>query len=313
MKFTHVILTGGLGNQLFEIAAGLNLSSEKLLISDCIGKPRSRYNYADVFEFNFSSRIEYHSCKKRNYFKNKLFNYLLFTGMRVNYTHRKIIFNKVIQLLSIVTFSIHFKSIVIPKISRSLGFDKDLVLSKGDVLIGYCQTYRWIEDKFVSEIFDLSKPKEFTSEMDFYKKYATDKEILVVHLRLADYRSEKNFGVLDASYYHEAIAWHFNKKRYDAIWLFSDELELAGDIIPSELKILLTKIPEISGSPAQTLEAMRLGTGYVIGNSTYSWWGAALSYSSDPLVVAPYKWFKNQPEPECLIPIKWHRIKNEFI
>jgi hypothetical protein len=312
MEFSYVILTGGLGNQMFQIAAGLNRSGENLLVSDCIGKPRSSENHADLFDFHFKSRVKYHSCKKNNYFKNKLFNYMLSTGLTVNYTRKTIFFNRVVHLLSIVTFSIHFRSIVIPKISQGLGFDKDLVLNKGDILIGYCQTYRWVEDKFVAEIFKASKPNVLDSQLAYYKNCAFNKEILVVHLRLTDYRLEKNFGILGREYYNKAIDWHFSKKKYDEIWLFSDELELAEDIIPNKFKGLVAKVPEISDSPALTLEAMRFGTGYIIGNSTYSWWGAALSYSSNPLVVAPLKWFKNQPEPQSLIPSQWYRVKNEF-
>jgi hypothetical protein len=53
---------------------------------------------------------------------------------------------------------------------------------------------------------------------------------------------------------------------------------------------------------------MRHGAAYVIGNSTYSWWAAALSYTKNPHVIAPRPWFYGQDEVPNLLPKDWKRV-----
>jgi hypothetical protein len=50
----------------------------------------------------------------------------------------------------------------------------------------------------------------------------------------------------------------------------------------------------------------------VIGNSTFSWWGAYLA-GSNANVVAPAKWFKHKQDPKDLIPPKWKTIQSSWI
>jgi len=53
---------------------------------------------------------------------------------------------------------------------------------------------------------------------------------------------------------------------------------------------------------------MRLGTGYVLSNSTFGWWAAYLARMEPKVVVVPDPWFKKIDEPLGLIPIGWTRI-----
>jgi hypothetical protein len=57
---------------------------------------------------------------------------------------------------------------------------------------------------------------------------------------------------------------------------------------------------------------MRNMKGYVIGNSTFSWWAARLKYDHSAVVVAPVPWFKSMNDPEGLIPGDWITIEAEL-
>jgi hypothetical protein len=72
-------------------------------------------------------------------------------------------------------------------------------------------------------------------------------------------------------------------------------------------------IPEIDRSPAATLEVMRFGAGYVIANSSFSWWAAFLSKKPDVEVIAPQPWFQGMDEPRDLIPPNWQRIEAGYL
>ena len=62
-------------------------------------------------------------------------------------------------------------------------------------------------------------------------------------------------------------------------------------------------------SSITTLEKMRCGSAYIIGNSTFSWWGSFLSHSINPPTIAPEPWFTGMNDPNELIPPEWIRMR----
>ena len=142
-----------------------------------------------------------------------------------------------------------------------------------------------------------------------FKELAAKEKPLIVHVRLGDYIGIDSFGIPSKVYYEEALSLQSKNSRFNKIWLFSNEPEDALEFIPKIYQDIVRVVPEIGNSSSETLELMRHGVGYVIGNSTYSWWGAFLSYTDSPLVVAPSPWFKGEPSPHELIPPNWLQIE----
>jgi len=68
----------------------------------------------------------------------------------------------------------------------------------------------------------------------------------------------------------------------------------------------------VDNSPTATLQAMRFGRGYIIANSTFSWWGAYLSMTENAPVYAPSPWFKGMRSPEDLLPPHWKIVDSNF-
>jgi hypothetical protein len=100
--------------------------------------------------------------------------------------------------------------------------------------------------------------------------------------------------------------------QYRKIWLFSDQPELAISRIPREFLNKTRVIDDSELSSAQTLEVMRLGNGYVIANSTFSYWGAISSYTLNPRVIYPRPWFKDVKPPTDLTPMDWIQVDANF-
>jgi hypothetical protein len=131
---------------------------------------------------------------------------------------------------------------------------------------------------------------------------------LIVHVRLGDYKNEKDFGLPSEEYYAHAVRLLMKTDTYSKIWLFPDEPELARNRIPSEFRALVRVIEEIDNSPASTLELIKYGKGYVIVNSSFSWWGAFLAHYNLAKVIAPSPWFSNLDNPVDFIPKTWIQL-----
>ena len=80
------------------------------------------------------------------------------------------------------------------------------------------------------------------------------------------------------------------------------------DFIPEAYRNMVRFVDDKNISSADLLQVMTLGHGFIIANSTFSWWGASLSENGRNRVVAPDKWFNLMDEPLDLIPSNWMRL-----
>jgi hypothetical protein len=140
------------------------------------------------------------------------------------------------------------------------------------------------------------------------EKVTKTKKILMIHIRIGDYVSEEDFGVLKKSYYKKSINLMTSEFPQDEVWIFSDSIADARKLVAPFLKDLNARFVSDDLSTAESFELLRNGSAYIIANSTFSWWGAQLSYSSNPTVVAPKKWFHAMPDPKDICPPAWIRI-----
>ena len=85
-------------------------------------------------------------------------------------------------------------------------------------------------------------------------------------------------------------------------------MEAAKNIFPRELLNNVRWMENSTCSPVCVLETMRHGNGYVIANSTFSWWGAFLSRTPNAKVIGPEPWFKTKGGPNDLIVEPWKGI-----
>jgi hypothetical protein len=102
----------------------------------------------------------------------------------------------------------------------------------------------------------------------------------------------------------------WNTGSFKKIWLFSDEPEVAFSYFENRHSKFIRTVPELLDSSALTLQVMRLGHGYVIGNSTYSWWGAYFNTNKDKFICYPNQWIysKRREELVGLFPPNWFKI-----
>jgi hypothetical protein len=302
-------LTGGLGNELFQIAAALYSSeSKKVAVEWVFGKPRVNISNLPQIEcYELPPAIRLLTRSKNSWLASKTLGYLLRSSIEPRWLEKNIMYRNVSKLLGSAVLSLRFGKFRFITTGDNVGFYPLKVDNRNRYLLGYFQSYKYSENENVFELLKSLKVKNFQN-YSMYKELAATEEPLVVHVRLADYREEDNFGIPELKYYHDAVTDRWKSGNYKSIWLFSDEPQNAIDRIPQELQGFIRSFGDVENCIAKTLEVMRLGKGYVIANSSFSWWGARLSISPEPVVVAPKPWFSKLNEPEFLIPPAWIRF-----
>ncbi len=129
-----------------------------------------------------------------------------------------------------------------------------------------------------------------------------------VHLRLGDYRSFLGEDVtLPLAYYANAMQ-HVRVRVPDPTFVvFSDEPEFARQHLPETGKAIFVH----HNNALTAFEDLRLMAAckhHVIANSSFSWWGAWLNPDEGKLVCAPPVWpGASVPQPDILPP-RWVKI-----
>jgi len=309
-----VSLTGGLGNQLFQLAAGLGISNEKkLYFCSSFGAPRKSLN-GDIELLNFRLPTEINMIKENpcGLLTRKVAGYILRIGASPKGFESNKYFSRIVRLIAVIPISIFLRRKVSIINSIGVGYSPITIQKKVTLLFGYFQSFRWTSDDRVKQIMQKISLKNTAIQNSHYEALSSREKPLIVHIRLGDYLSEKNFGIPSKKYYEYGINQILKSGKCKSIWLFSDQFHLARNFLPDNLNIPIRVIDEFQESPAATLEVMRLGSGYVIANSTFSWWAAFLRKNEEAEVIAPTPWFSGMPEPVDLIPINWQRIDSGF-
>ena len=169
---------------------------------------------------------------------------------------------------------------------------------------GYFQSYKYAECSRVQIIQALNQLP--TSPWTINKlSEAIKVKPISMHIRRGDYiQQSSRYGLLDESYYLIALSKLTKNTKEREIWIFSDDLDNAlVEKISNIYKTVFINKPE-GVSDLEVLLVMSKCSSHVIANSTFSWWGAYLSESSNN-VVSPKPWTISGLNPNELLPPNW--------
>jgi hypothetical protein len=305
-----VSLTGGLGNQLFQYAAAIHLFKNNFEVVSTLGKPRlSKTRNPEIQDFNLPFEQISEITKEGNWIEQKCSGYLLRSSIYPKGLEKYRLFRIATFTVAQLILSLHCQRLVRIVTENLAQANKIRPKSCTSYLaIGYFQKYFWANTFEVKNQLMQLKPRFLSNVSKDLLREAQSKRILIVHVRRGDYRNE-SFGLLDNHYYSTSITSAFQKANYSEIWIFSDEHNNLIDVVPENYKNLARVIDDSGLTSVEVLECMRHGSGYVIANSTFSWWGAFLSYSTNPHVFAPDPWFKNRQSHQDLCLPNWIKIE----
>ncbi len=302
-----VKLQGGLGNQMFQYAAGLALANR----NKCKLK-------LDCSWFNLSHKV---TCL--NPINNRIqkvdqlitpreFQLDIFE-LHNNFSKTEDIFfseNKGIK------FSTIFKKFISQKKFRhysesKFSFDQNFFKLKSPLTIeGY-----WQSEKYFFEIKNiiLSAFKfrgEFSKENNIIFNKINSLNSISIHFRRGDYvynsNVNKTHGICSMSYYNSAIKYVCDRVNSPYFFIFSDDIEWVKENIKIENA---TYVSNPNLSECEELMFMSYCKHNIIANSTFSWWGAWLNKNENKIVIAPQKWLNtNISKQPDIIPSTWLKI-----
>ncbi len=155
---------------------------------------------------------------------------------------------------------------------------------------------------FQSEKYFAHKRKEILQLFDL--NY-TPNNCVSLHWRLTDYLNPLNGMCLTPmEYYEEALSYFPNHQ----VLVFSDDIEFCKRHLVGD------RFHFMAGNEFEDLSYMASCQHNIIGNSSFSWWGAWLNQNPDKIVISPsYKqWFSETnlvKDPIDLIPETWKQLE----
>lgn len=290
---------GGLGNQLFQYAAGLYFAKKYGANLEIIREPEERASSLGhprrflLSEFCISARMR---------------DRIAWDRMMCSVAWYKRPLAESARLISRTEFiSQHFStdnvflsSLPIAASTRKL------------YLNGYFQAYRYVQ-----EVEQQLRTELRLREAPSGKNLETLNAIqacecsVSLHVRLGDYKvHSEGTSLLPITYYRGAIQAMNERLVNPTYFVFSDEIDSARECLP-KLERMVFVDHNNEETAHEDLRLMSACQHHIIANSSFSWWGAWLDPNPGKHVVFPDRWFNLAPTPPGLIPPAWQSISTE--
>lgn len=129
-----------------------------------------------------------------------------------------------------------------------------------------------------------------------------------VHVRRGDYVSDGGIarfhGALPTTHYEAAAREIAARVDGATCFVFSDDVAWAAAHL--RLPMPTRFVHETAGLPAAIDQRLLASCRhFIIANSTFSWWAAWLGADAGSIVIAPRRWFVSAPTPPGLLPATW--------
>ncbi|MFA6013856.1 MAG: alpha-1,2-fucosyltransferase [Gallionellaceae bacterium] len=132
-----------------------------------------------------------------------------------------------------------------------------------------------------------------------------------LHVRRGDYVSDAKTGkvmdVCSLDYYHAAINYIAARVSQPVFYIFSDDIAWVKQNLQLNSPAVYIEHNRQAES-YRDMQLMSLCQHQIIANSSFSWWGAWLNSNAEKIVIAPKHWFVNGNSTEDLIPRAWVRL-----
>jgi hypothetical protein len=284
-------LKGGLGNQMFQYAAGRTLSllkntELKIDTSFLDQNPQGAFTLREfqLDVFNIKAAV----ADKKDY--EDLLKHAGSRLRRVLYRELPGLFNKAYLAESGALYHRKFKN-----------------YPANAYLDGYWQSEKYFESCREAIHADFSFVHPPSAENASLLERIKAGNSLSLHVRRGDYVSSTKInsvhGTCSPEYYSAALKLMREKHGAMKVFVFSDDIEWCKANLNAGENVIY--ISHNSGKNSyEDLRLMSNCRHNIIANSSFSWWGAWLNPSSSKTVVAPRNWFRTKDNPD-IYPAEW--------
>lgn len=268
---------GGLGNQMFQYAAGRALAIKlslplKLDTSFLEANPNGAYTkrHLELGVFNvamaIASPVELKKFQAKRSMVRRLIN-KFFPGL--------------------------FQKNVV--VERGTGYQQVFdTLTSDTYLEGFWQNERYFK-RIRKNLLDEFKMREQAPEdVDYWFQKINTTHSVSLHVRRGDYvnlKSAADFhGICSLEYYQTSLQFIQQRVGSFDLFVFSDDIAWCREHIRVEGNIHFVTHQQEAAWDIMLMSNCRH---HIIANSSFSWWGAWLNRSDEKIVVMPKAWFKH--------------------
>jgi hypothetical protein len=178
------------------------------------------------------------------------------------------------------------------------------------LLVGYWQSARYFEDEEAQIRSDFAFAAPLSAAKNALAR-TIDENAVSVHVRRGDYVSHaaasKFHGLLPLEYYERAARVMTERLDRPHFFVISDDPAWCRSHL--KLPSPATFVGDVPGPGHEDMQLMSLCRHHIIANSSFGWWGAWLSGSVDKIVIAPRRWFTDAArDTSDLVPKSWIRL-----
>ena len=286
---------GGLGNQMFQYAAGRALAI--------------RHNTVLKLDMSF------YQTNKEDETPRKF----LLESMHIN--AERALPSELPHLEGNISFFQQIKGVYLKLSKKScdtvlLDFENrinDQFFSSPDntYLVGY-----WQSDKYFSSISELIRreftpiriPDAFNQELSIYMGKTNS---VSIHIRRGDYihnpETQAVHGICSLEYYQKCVETISGTIDNPEFFIFSDEPEWVKNNLDLDRPFTILS-HNATDMPMWDLWLMSRCKHNIIANSSFSWWGAWLNDNPGKVVLAPKQWFADERLVTAVVPERWRRV-----
>ncbi len=288
-----VLLSGGLGNQMFQYAAAKSLAIRlnttlSVDLYTFSKKTQATVRPYELGIFNIEDVVETSSIKAKAVTKARPF-----IQKHRSFFQRLGVFTDTYAILYQPAFE---------------------TLTGEVVMSGYFQNESYFKD--ISELLrkDFSFKYPLTGKNKEVAGQISENQSVAVHIRRGDYlnkNSQSNFAILEKDYYEKAINYISAHVKNPEFYVFSEDFDWIKDNLNFK-EFPVTFIDWNKGKDSYIdMQLMSLCKHNIIANSSFSWWSAWLNNNEEKKVIAPERWFVDEQKNEsldCFYPQGWIKI-----
>ena len=286
-----VRIIGGLGNQMFQYAAGRALAARFNVPLKLDLRWMLRYRHREYLLDRFNLPVEQMTipdCMKFTWFPFR--------------RNPPFIFMKTIRWVNRFIY-----------MEPSLAFNPAFFSLKSDCfLFGYFQSYRYFEGYEDLLRHDFSRAiDQSIYEKTWLEKVAEPGSIAIQFRRgdfVTDPAASRSIGASSMDYYEKAVSQIREKKKDAPLIVFSDDIDWCKANVRFDNTVFIERK---GGSPVDDLLLAARCNHIILANSSFSWWCAWLNRQPDKIAIAPKQWFRDEAlnaQTTDLFPSDWIQL-----